>query len=38
MEVVKTVHEGGSVERWIKTKEGDFMQDQAKAALPTRKY
>ncbi|MFF5492592.1 ABC transporter substrate-binding protein [Streptomyces aquilus] len=38
MEVVKTVHDGGSVERWIKTKEGDFMQDQAKAALPTRKY
>jgi ABC-type sugar transport system substrate-binding protein len=38
MEVVKTVHEGGSVERWIKTKESDFMQDQAKDALPTRKY
>ncbi len=38
MEVVKTVHEGGSVERWIKTKETDFMQDQAKAALPDRKY
>jgi simple sugar transport system substrate-binding protein len=38
MEVVKTVHDGGSVERWIKTKEGDFMQDQAKAALPSRKY
>ncbi|KKD06960.1 ABC transporter substrate-binding protein [Streptomyces sp. WM6386] len=38
MEVVKTVHEGGSVERWIKTKESDFMQDQAKAALPDRKY
>ncbi|NUS30581.1 MAG: substrate-binding domain-containing protein, partial [Streptomyces sp.] len=38
MEVVKTVHDGGTVERWIKTKEGDFMQDQAKAALPSRKY
>ncbi|MFJ5728006.1 ABC transporter substrate-binding protein [Streptomyces paradoxus] len=38
MEVVKTVHEGGTVERWIKTKESDFMQDQAKDALPTRKY
>ncbi|UUU21801.1 ABC transporter substrate-binding protein [Streptomyces sp. DSM 40750] len=38
MEVVKTVHEGGTVERWIKTEESDFMQDQAKDALPTRKY
>ncbi|MFG2548375.1 ABC transporter substrate-binding protein [Streptomyces sp. NPDC048581] len=38
MEVVKTVHEGGKVERWIKTEESDFMQDQAKDALPTRKY
>ncbi|MGW2569016.1 ABC transporter substrate-binding protein [Streptomyces sp. NPDC001537] len=38
MEVVKKVHEGQKVERWIKTKEGDYMQDQAKAALPTRKY
>ncbi|MDQ0931213.1 ABC transporter substrate-binding protein [Streptomyces turgidiscabies] len=38
MEVVKKVKNGESVERWIKTKEGDFMQDQAKAALPTRKY
>ncbi|WP_330291340.1 ABC transporter substrate-binding protein [Streptomyces sp. NBC_00576] len=38
MEVVKKVKNGETVERWIKTKEGDFMQDQAKAALPTRKY
>ncbi|MGY1501186.1 ABC transporter substrate-binding protein [Streptomyces sp. QTS52] len=38
MEVVKKVKDGETVERWIKTKEGDFMQDQAKAALPTRKY
>ncbi|NEC89368.1 ABC transporter substrate-binding protein [Streptomyces sp. SID12501] len=38
MEVVKKVKDGETVERWIKTKESDFMQDQAKAALPTRKY
>lgn len=38
MEVVKKVHAGETVERWIKTKESDFMQDQAKAALPSRKY
>ncbi|MET9526048.1 ABC transporter substrate-binding protein [Streptomyces coeruleorubidus] len=38
MEVVKKVRDGETVERWIKTKEGDFMQDQAKDALPTRKY
>jgi hypothetical protein len=38
MEVVKKVKNGEKVERWIKTKEGDFMQDQAKAALPSRKY
>ncbi|MBA2947554.1 ABC transporter substrate-binding protein [Streptomyces himalayensis] len=38
MEVVKKVHDGESVERWIKTKEGDFMQDQAEAELPNRKY
>ncbi|KUO14275.1 ABC transporter substrate-binding protein [Streptomyces sp. DSM 15324] len=38
MEVVKQVHEGQKVERWIKTKEGDFLQDQAKAELPNRKY
>jgi simple sugar transport system substrate-binding protein len=38
MDVVKKVHAGESVERWIKTKEGDFMQDQAAAALPNRKY
>ncbi|MDK1348721.1 ABC transporter substrate-binding protein [Streptomyces sp. 378] len=38
MEVVKKVHEGEKVERWIKTEESDFMQDQAKDALPTRKY
>ncbi|MFJ7294254.1 ABC transporter substrate-binding protein [Streptomyces collinus] len=38
MEVVKKVRAGETVERWIKTKESDFMQDQAKDALPTRKY
>ncbi|MDX3312384.1 ABC transporter substrate-binding protein [Streptomyces sp. ME08-AFT2] len=38
MDVVKKVKNGETVERWIKTKEGDFMQDQAKDALPTRKY
>ncbi|GKQ34248.1 ABC transporter substrate-binding protein [Streptomyces sp. A012304] len=38
MDVVKKVHAGEKVERWIKTKESDFMQDQAKDALPTRKY
>ncbi|MBK3629238.1 ABC transporter substrate-binding protein [Streptomyces asoensis] len=38
MDVVKKVKNGESVERWIKTKEGDFMQDQAAAALPSRKY
>jgi len=38
MEVVQKVKDGETVERWIKTKEGDFMQDQAKAALPSRKY
>ena len=38
MEVVQKVKDGETVERWIKTKESDFMQDQAKDALPTRKY
>ncbi|MFI7410166.1 ABC transporter substrate-binding protein [Streptomyces sp. NPDC049627] len=38
MDVVKKVKNGEKVERWVKTKESDFMQDQAKAALPDRKY
>ncbi|MER5209273.1 ABC transporter substrate-binding protein [Streptomyces sp. NPDC002838] len=38
MDVVKKVHAGETVERWIKTEESDFMQDQAKEALPNRKY
>ncbi|MBD9701534.1 MULTISPECIES: ABC transporter substrate-binding protein [Streptomyces] len=38
MDVVQKVKNGEKVERWIKTEESDFMQDQAKDALPTRKY
>jgi simple sugar transport system substrate-binding protein len=40
MDIVKTVHagKGSTLERWIKTKEGDYMAAQAAAALPTRKY
>jgi len=38
MEVVQKVKDGETVERWIKTKESDFMQDQAKEVLPSRKY
>ncbi|MFJ2264193.1 ABC transporter substrate-binding protein [Streptomyces sp. NPDC087844] len=38
MELVKKVDDGETVERRIKTKEGDFLQEQAKDALPTRKY
>jgi ABC-type sugar transport system substrate-binding protein len=38
MEVVQKVKDGETVERWIKTEESDFLQDQAKDALPTRKY
>ncbi|MCX4903447.1 ABC transporter substrate-binding protein [Streptomyces sp. NBC_00878] len=38
MEVVQKVKDGETVEPWIKTEESDFMQDQAKAALPNRKY
>ncbi|GHB35106.1 MULTISPECIES: ABC transporter substrate-binding protein [Streptomyces] len=38
MELVKKVNDGETVERRIKTKEGDFLQEQAKDALPTRKY
>jgi ABC-type sugar transport system substrate-binding protein len=38
MDVVKKVKNGEKVERWVKTKESDFMQDQAKAELPNRKY
>jgi galactofuranose transport system substrate-binding protein len=38
VDTVKKVIAGQSVEKWIKTKESDFTQDQAAAALPTRKY
>lgn len=38
MEVVQKVADGEKVERWIKTEESDFLQEQAKEALPSRKY
>ena len=38
MDTIKTVLGGGSVEKWIKTKEGDFLAADAAAALPNRKY
>jgi ABC-type sugar transport system substrate-binding protein len=38
METVKAVLAGQTVEKWIKTKEGDFLAADAAAALPTRKY
>ena len=38
MDTIKTVLAGGSVEKWIKTKEGDFLAADAAAALPNRKY
>jgi simple sugar transport system substrate-binding protein len=38
MDTAKTVLHGGTVEKWIKTKEGDFMAADAAAALPTRQY
>jgi ABC-type sugar transport system substrate-binding protein len=38
METIKTVLGGGTVEKWIKTKEGDFLAADAAAALPNRKY
>jgi ABC-type sugar transport system substrate-binding protein len=40
MDAVKTVHagKGSTLPRWIKTKESDYMADQAAAALPSRKY
>ncbi len=38
METIKQVLAGQTVPKWIVTKEGDFTQDQAAAALPTRQY
>jgi ABC-type sugar transport system substrate-binding protein len=38
METVKAVLAGQTVDKWIKTKEGDFLAADAAAALPNRKY
>lgn len=38
METVKAVLAGQTVEKWIKTKETDFLAEQAAAELPNRKY
>jgi simple sugar transport system substrate-binding protein len=38
MDTVKDVLAKKTLDKWIVTKEGDFTQDQAAAALPTRKY
>nr|WP_300151588.1 ABC transporter substrate-binding protein [Propionicimonas sp.] len=38
IDVVKTLNEGGTVEKRIVTEETTFTQEQAKEALPTRKY
>jgi galactofuranose transport system substrate-binding protein len=38
METIKSVLGGSSVEKWIKTKESDFMAADAAAALPNRQY
>jgi simple sugar transport system substrate-binding protein len=38
MDTIKQVLAGQTVERWIKTKEGDYLADQAAAALPNRQY
>ena len=38
MDLVRRSRPARRSTRWIKTKESDFTQDQAKAALPTRKY
>jgi galactofuranose transport system substrate-binding protein len=38
MQTVKAVVAGQTVEKWIKTKESDFMAADAAAALPQRKY
>jgi simple sugar transport system substrate-binding protein len=38
MDTIKTVLGGGTVDKWIKTKEGDFMAADAAAALPSRQY
>jgi simple sugar transport system substrate-binding protein len=38
MDTIKQVLAGQTVEKWIKTKEGDFLAADAAAALPSRKY
>jgi len=38
MDLVKKVHAGETVQARILTEEGTFTQEQAKAALPSRKY
>jgi ABC-type sugar transport system substrate-binding protein len=38
METIKTVLAGGTVDKWIKTKESDFMAADAATALPSRQY
>jgi ABC-type sugar transport system substrate-binding protein len=38
METIKTVLGGGTVEKWIVTKESDFTTAEAAAELPNRKY
>ena len=38
METIKTVLNGGTVDKWIKTKESDFTADQAADLLPKREY
>lgn len=38
IEIVKTLNEGGTVEKRIVTEETTFTSEQAKEALPTRKY
>jgi simple sugar transport system substrate-binding protein len=38
MDTIKKVLAGETVEKWIKTKESDFLAADAAAALPSRKY
>jgi len=38
VDVIKTLNDGGTVEKRIITEEGEFNQEQAIAALPDRKY
>ncbi len=38
MDTIKKVLAGQTVEKWIKTEEGDFLAADAAAALPNRKY